>query len=1818
MLPCPHCGEPQGLDSDKCDSCGKTLKTSGPDSNPFGTLNADNIQLVPQSPFAREAGEDSVAPPQSTGPQSTGPQSTGPQSTGPPGGDDSASPFGTMMPGALGSPLTPTTAEPGGGGSTIQALPTGAATSDDRSSQSIPSILGDVPESSADLNRLLPGMDSTPTPMSTIQLPMNPPAMVAGPPVPADIASVRTAGSGSTVIEGAITNEPVVGGSQTWTDASPGQVDDGQEGDGQVEFKEEQTPGSRFAQLLQSVDAQNQNALASLKIDGDSKSVGTLPAVPRRVVSVPGRTKSGTADYELLEEIGSGAMGTIYSARQKGVDRTVALKTIKDGVEHSDENVEKFLYEAQITGDLDHPNIVPIHELGANEDGALFYSMKLVKGTPWQDVMSDRAIDENLDILMKVADALSFAHSRGVIHRDLKPDNVMLGDYGEVLLMDWGLAVNLNKQPHFGFGGTPAYMAPEMAYHLVPQIGFTSDVYLLGAVLYQIVNGCPPHPGESAQSCLQAAANNEMVPVARQDGLTALALRAMATHPQQRFDSVALFQDELRQYRRHAESVTMTRRAQEALEVAMRDGDYDSFSRAIFGFQDAKDLWPENQAAVQGQAVSRLEFGRRALDDNNLQLAIRVLDPNIPEEAELAAEAKKRLKAEGVKDRRMKILRTSFAVVILISCAGLSVLWLFADGKRAEAEQAQKDAVIARNNEAKKVIVARELTIKVKEQNTTLTDRQRDLDAALAKEKDALGKEKKTNTENVMLIDDLKVERTNLTKAKDEIQIAQRRAESNLADALNGTYQSQLGLVFAQLQNADLGRASSTLTSITGPTGIQQQWLEQADAAAKAGEDATIEPIAPDLSNWVYRRATLLTNQDLLSVDMQTAVVTAAFSQNNQVAAIVRADQTIDFYQRPSDSEQLVILKDASVPMDSPILAIDLSGDGRDVACLVRTNNQNQIYAWRVGERPTTALTDTAVSQISFTANGRELWALLGNGIPGIRQWTRTTDGVNAASTDDKQGIPVSGAQMMAVGRDQTRRVFVYTPSKSTTSNIQLFSTAFKFPAGLPWDLASKSASQITAMSVEPSGQHFLLGFDDGTILRCKFPASAAGENPAVNIDDLAPTPLASNPHFSAIHTIAYSLDGTTMLTGSRQSDLHLWTLDEVEDEWVPTQTLLGHSASIAAAAITPDGSRGISVDVDGRILEWDFHEQQRRTREELTPGFDPTVHIVRRGQEFLSFDSQGLLRRNTTKQTGADGRPEYFGHTPGVDIYAVSATPNRERVATAAQLQAPNDYALAEPVVEICLWDTSGAFLARLHIPNSENAPEISLSADGSHVGVAGSPTVVWNVDSQKEVWRGLTDNGDALKTMSIKLSPTDPYVAFVPRASIRIENYLTGEIVSEPLQGASREHECAFAPDGKHLFILFEAGDVGRRPLSNLNGEKLDSDVNAKIRVAPKSYRRHVVVQDDGNGGHRVYVVHHAKSKFETVFASLTFGKDTVQANGGDTFPGWRQIGANGNPSDYSPTIGQASKQMLASPAIPILVDGSNVSEIGVNGVRGRSFARTPCANVSSDSTGQRIVSLHSNGSAWLWQVGADKSTWTPFRPNNRFSSVSVSPDGQFLLTSEQAKTVGDTPSYRVWNVDRQQEVLPLPNSNHCWLVEGSLLATADESGDVHLVDPADKSTTKLNLRLPAGTTEIIPFTERLRVPLESRQYLISRRLTDGVPELTWLPLKPAPAAAPGDAAPGAIEKKADELFRLQVPNLVKLTTSPSEGLLVTGTSEGSTTVWFCSPSIDKKEPREMLNLRGHMGAQLTCIQFDSEGNALMTADDKLRNFVWHSSIE
>jgi serine/threonine protein kinase len=215
------------------------------------------------------------------------------------------------------------------------------------------------------------------------------------------------------------------------------------------------------------------------------------PAIDRLSAMFRSPDVTGTR-YELVSILGRGGMGVVYLARDTALDREVALKIFDRAP--GDAN------EARLIARLEHPGIVPVHDFGELPDGRLFYAMKLVRGDRLDRWMGDgREISERLGVFLRVCDAVAFAHAHGVVHRDLKPANVMVGEFGEVLVLDWGIAAELSSADRGAdsfrngdsIAGTPDYMAPEQARGDAA-VDHRADVFALGAMLAGIAAGSAP------------------------------------------------------------------------------------------------------------------------------------------------------------------------------------------------------------------------------------------------------------------------------------------------------------------------------------------------------------------------------------------------------------------------------------------------------------------------------------------------------------------------------------------------------------------------------------------------------------------------------------------------------------------------------------------------------------------------------------------------------------------------------------------------------------------------------------------------------------------------------------------------------------------------------------------------------------------------------------------------------------------------------------------------------------------------------------------------------------------------------------------------------------------------------------------------------------------------------------------------------------------------------------------------------------------------------------------------------------------------------
>lgn len=328
--------------------------------------------------------------------------------------------------------------------------------------------------------------------------------------------------------------------------------------------------------------------------------------MPRGLLLGPG------GELEALELLGEGGMGTVHAARDRVLERTVALKRPKGAGSAN----AALIAEARTLAQMDHPNVVPVHALGLDEHGNAAVVMKRIQGRRWIDLAVESPnLERDVEIALEVADALRFAHARGVLHRDLKPDNVMVGDFGEVYLMDWGCACPLTGAVTGEVCGTPTYMAPEM---LEPgaALGPATDVFLLGATLHRVLTGRPRHVGRDLREVLAAAWRCPPVqyPAPFPHELGVMLNRATARHPADRYASVETFAAALRAFRGHREAAALADASLAtlpALDAAMEAGDprADSlYAELRLGVHTALRGWPEHPCARADLASATERF----------------------------------------------------------------------------------------------------------------------------------------------------------------------------------------------------------------------------------------------------------------------------------------------------------------------------------------------------------------------------------------------------------------------------------------------------------------------------------------------------------------------------------------------------------------------------------------------------------------------------------------------------------------------------------------------------------------------------------------------------------------------------------------------------------------------------------------------------------------------------------------------------------------------------------------------------------------------------------------------------------------------------------------------------------------------------------------------------------------------------------------------------------------------------------------------------------------------------------------------------------
>lgn len=376
------------------------------------------------------------------------------------------------------------------------------------------------------------------------------------------------------------------------------------------------------------------------------------------------REKPTTAlNYHLKRRIGRGGFAEVWESEQPSLRRRVALKKVRRDLEEraSEEGVRlstigvSFTLEALVTASLEHPNILPIYDLGHDENGYPMLAMKLLEDTPWNaQIKQDfrlpvrEFLDRHLPILIDTAQAVAFAHSRGIVHRDIKPSQVLLGRFGEVLLTDWGLALVYDEETYAGFtspefaklipnlrtatnpAGTLAFMAPEQTTEDCSGIGPWTDIYLLGGTLFYLLTGNVPHPEKDSRTAFEQARsgvfpnptnffNERFIP----PDLAEIARRALEKNPEDRYGSVLEFIDALKDFlsgtSRRKESIALTEEIAEEYEKTADD--YVQLANLLNKVDFALNQWSDNYRAQCLREEMLRRICAMAIENNEFVLA---------------------------------------------------------------------------------------------------------------------------------------------------------------------------------------------------------------------------------------------------------------------------------------------------------------------------------------------------------------------------------------------------------------------------------------------------------------------------------------------------------------------------------------------------------------------------------------------------------------------------------------------------------------------------------------------------------------------------------------------------------------------------------------------------------------------------------------------------------------------------------------------------------------------------------------------------------------------------------------------------------------------------------------------------------------------------------------------------------------------------------------------------------------------------------------------------------------------------------------------
>ena len=1331
--------------------------------------------------------------------------------------------------------------------------------------------------------------------------------------------------------------------------------------------------------------------------------------IPRRELVESGKQEVARAEYQLLNILGEGGMGVVWEARQKAIERNVAIKMIKTRMAKKPKQVEKFIAEAVVTGDLAHPNIVPIHELGQDNNGNYFYAMKHVQGTPWNKVIRNKSLHENLDYLLRTCDAIAFAHARGIMHRDLKPENIMLGDFGEVLVMDWGLALpteeftkkDLICSTH-GMGGTPAYMAPEMATGPLDRVGYSSDVYLLGAILYEIISGYPPHRGKTSQECLAAAMRNKIAPIEHHSELADIAFRAMALSPSDRYQTVKEFQGVIRDYLAHEKSLTLSDRATKELDKATTTRDYAQFARSVFGYEEAITLWPENEEAHQGLRTSRAAYATTALQKQDFDLAESLINDAEEENQDLLTRIRAAKQDRLTRKRMFQVAKGAVAVlaVAILVIIGTSYYLI--------------------NEEYQKAVLAEKIAIEEKKE----ADKQRGI---------------------------AQLERDNAEENRVLAVMAQKTAEEEEEKALaqKKIAEEQTIIAVEQRSVAEKARKEEQYKSYIASIGL---------AAAKVEENAfsdalsLLEACPPELRHWEWGRLMYLCSQSAANYPCDAPVDGLALSPDNTQMATASWDGQVRIWD--VESEQVL----HSMPHDGIYVhSVDWSPTANLIASGSNDKNGNLKF-WNpaTGESIGSfkAHTDDVVG-VRFSDNG---------------QWLMTCSYDNTAKLwnviDNKEVQPVCTLRGHTWWVWDAAFIPGFEPQNKEKNRVVTVSQDGK---AIVWEISADAHSAepkieylehngpVYTVDYHPNGQAVATGGYDRTIQYWK-PADikAFDFGAAVNGEQVETQQhVTYSEHTGPVRSVRFSYDGELLTSGSQDNSIKVWDLKSTS----AIKTFRGHDSAVRDCVMTQDGRSLLSCSEDQRAIRWsvdDYAEIQTLNGQELTGHRDAILSaqfspngqqvltasrdrsawlwniqtgkpdvIFQEGHQYLSSSARFLKDERILATAAADNSVRFWNTSTGAEIVQFPSTGRSGLVAISSD---ETLMATGSEDDRILIWDLANILIDPQPLLKQELAghqhPVTALCfVQGTHQLVSGDAhgrCIKWDSDSAEILW---SKRDHTLKISEIRQSDNPPVLLTASHdRTIGVRSIETGEeIVSRVMKHNGPVISIDVSEDGKTV------ASVTAIPES-----KQESTSSTELSIWKLTEEKPAVKQFTLTGT----VVNDIITADNGQVCYATCGNNTVQRI--ETETGRTELfidGAEHGGLLWSSLVSQDGRRLLTIGGIDArLWDVSTRRERMSFGPHGA------VASAAMNPNGKTIVTGSWDRSLKFWDVASGQSQRKITNAHQGYiNDVEFSHDGRYFLST------GDDGLVILWDFVEAKEVLRIP---------------ADQSGiNVAVFSPDDK---------------------------------------------------------------------------------------------------------------------------------------------------------------